>query len=237
MPPARGRGVVSGAVRLSIVASASMLAAAAAFAACGGDDEAEEGGAKTQPAQTAAGCRKVGRPAAKPESEQQKPRRPLDPAKTYEVTLKTNCGDFTITLDLDAAPKTAASFYSLARRGFFEQTIFHRIVPGFVIQGGDPTGSGMGGPGYTTVDRPPRNARYTKGVVAMAKTEAERPGTAGSQFFVVTGADAGLPPDFAVLGKVTAGLQVVDRIGRLGNPQTQQPTETVVIERVETTAT
>jgi cyclophilin family peptidyl-prolyl cis-trans isomerase len=86
-----------------------------------------------------------------------------------------------------------------------------------------------GGPGYSTVDKPPSNASYTKGVVAMAKTGAERPGTAGSQFYVVTGADAGLPPDYAIVGKVTKGTDVVDRIGKLGD-QSEQPTFPVVIE-------
>ena len=93
---------------------------------------------------------------------------------------------------------------SLARAGFFKKTIFHRIVPDFVIQGGDPTGKGTGGPGYKTVDKPPPGTKYTRGVVAMAKTQQEKPGTAGSQFYVVTGADAGLPPDYAVIGDCLA---------------------------------
>ena len=115
------------------------------------------------------------------------------------------------------------------RRKFFDGTRFHRIFPGFVIQGGDPTGTGTGGPGYTVVDRPPAGARYTRGLVAMAKTGAEPAGTSGSQFFVVTARDAGLPPDYALLGKVTRGLDVVERIGRLGNAN-EQPTRRVVIE-------
>ena len=87
-----------------------------------------------------------------------------------------------------------------------------------MIQGGDPNGDGTGGPGYTTVDPPPADAKYTKGVVAMAKTQNEPPGTAGSQFFVVTGADIGLPPDYALLGNVSSGMDVVDKIGKLGDP-------------------
>jgi cyclophilin family peptidyl-prolyl cis-trans isomerase len=122
-----------------------------------------------------------------------------------------------------------SSFASLVRKQFFDGTSFHRIVPDFVIQGGDPTGTGTGGPGYTVRDVPPKNARYTKGVVAMAKTQAEPPGTAGSQFFVVTAPDAGLPPDYAILGTVTNGLKVVERIGRLGNPVTERPTRRVVV--------
>ena len=158
-------------------------------------------------------------------------RKPLDPAQTHSVTFETNKGSFTVELDVETSPKTTASFYELAQKGFFDGTIFHRIVPGFVIQGGDPTGTGTGGPGYQTVDPPPANAAYTKGVVAMAKAQDEAPGTAGSQFFVVTGADIGLPPDYAILGNVTHGLGVVERIGRLGDPSTEQPTERVVIEK------
>jgi peptidyl-prolyl cis-trans isomerase B (cyclophilin B) len=154
----------------------------------------------------------------------------LDPAKTYTVTARTNLGTFAFTLDVKDSPCTTASFASLARKKFFDGTRFHRIVPGFVIQGGDPTGTGMGGPGYSVVDTPPSTAKYTKGVVAMAKTSAEPAGTSGSQFFVVTAADAGLPPQYALLGNVTRGLAVVERIGTLGNPATERPTQRIVVE-------
>lgn len=149
-----------------------------------------------------------------------------------DAVVKTSEGTFTIRLDVADSPNAVASFEKLAKKGFFKGTIFHRIVPGFVIQGGDPTGTGSGGPGYTTTDPPPTNAKYTHGVVAMAKTATEAPGTAGSQFFVVTAQDAQLPPDYALLGKVVSGLDVVDRIGKLGNPTTEQPTKRVVIESV-----
>ena len=137
----------------------------------------------------------------------------IESGKTYDAVVDTNKGSFTIRLDTDDSPHTTASFVKLAEKGFFDGTIFHRIVPGFVIQGGDPKGNGTGGPGYTTVDEVPQDARYTHGVVAMAKTAAEPAGTAGSQFFVVTAQDAGLPPDYAILGRVTDGIDVVDRIG------------------------
>ena len=153
----------------------------------------------------------------------------LEPGKTYRIALKTNKGSFTIELDTKASPKTSASFVALARSGFFNGTCFHRIVPNFVIQGGDPTGTGTGGPGYSTVDKPPADAKYTKGVVAMAKAASEPPGTSGSQFFVVTGDDARLPPDYAILGKVVDGLDVVETIGKLGDAN-EQPTERVEIE-------
>jgi len=179
--------------------------AAGLLAGCGGG-----GGKKTE---TAAG----GRPA-------------LDPAKTYTVTMKTNEGEFAFSLDVKDSPNTTASFASLVNKGFFDGLTFHRIVPGFVIQGGDPNGNGTGGPGYTTVDVPPSGAQYTKGVVAMAKGGNEPPGSAGSQFFVVTGDDARLPADYALLGKVTSGLDVVEKIGTLGDAN-EQPTERVVIAK------
>jgi peptidyl-prolyl cis-trans isomerase B (cyclophilin B) len=156
----------------------------------------------------------------------------LDPAKTYRLVFQTNCGDFTITLDQKSAPNAASSLVSLAKRGFFDDTFFHRIVPGFVIQGGDPTGAGTGGPGYETHDKVPQDASYVHGVVAMAKSGAEPAGTAGSQFFVVTGQNAALPPDYAIVGKVTSGLDVVDVIGGFGDA-TEQPTRSIVISKVK----
>jgi peptidyl-prolyl cis-trans isomerase B (cyclophilin B) len=155
----------------------------------------------------------------------------LSDSKTYRLVFETNCGSFTITLNQALAPNATGSLVSLAQRGFFNDTFFHRIVPGFVIQGGDPTGTGMGGPGYKTHDKVAANASYAHGVVAMAKAGNEPAGTAGSQFFVVTGQDAGLTPDYAVVGTVTSGLDIVDKIGKLGDTQ-QRPTENVVISKV-----
>jgi peptidyl-prolyl cis-trans isomerase B (cyclophilin B) len=177
----------------------------------------------------AAGCRQVANaPKPRAPGKQKKPTKPLAANKTWTLEFKTSCGNFTVTLDLKRGPNAAASMVALANAGFFRNTIFHRIVPDFVIQGGDPTASGTGGPGYKTVDKPPKGTRYTKGVVAMAKTPTEPAGTAGSQFYVVTGADAGLPAQYAVLGRVTKGMASVDRIGKLGD-QSEKPTQTVVI--------
>jgi cyclophilin family peptidyl-prolyl cis-trans isomerase len=120
-----------------------------------------------------------------------------------------------------------------ANAGYFDDTVFHRIVLGFVIQGGDPTATGAGGPGYTTVDTPARDTKYTSGIVAMAKMETEPRGAAGSQFFVETGDELALAPDYAVIGEVTSGLDAVARIGALGDPATEQPTTTVVVESLE----
>jgi peptidyl-prolyl cis-trans isomerase B (cyclophilin B) len=155
----------------------------------------------------------------------------LSAKKTYRLIVETNCGSFTITLNQAYAPNATGSLVSLAQRGFFKDTFFHRIVPGFVIQGGDPTGTGLGGPGYKTHDTVPANASYAHGVVAMAKSGADPAGTAGSQFFVVTGQDASLTPDYAVVGTVTNGIAVVDKIGKLGDPN-QHPTENVVITNI-----
>jgi peptidyl-prolyl cis-trans isomerase B (cyclophilin B) len=210
----------------------ALVAALLGTAGCGGDDEGTTTSGTTAPAATtAAGCTATAKPAAKEDGGQTPPKTALASGKTYRLVLSTNCGTFAVTLDPKAAPKTAASLVALARAGFFDQTIFHRIVVGFVIQGGDPTQTGTGGPGYSTVDTPPADARYTKGVVAMAKTGAEPPGTSGSQFFVVTAADAALPPEYAVVGKVTKGLDVVERIGELGDTS-EQPTQPIVIQKV-----
>ena len=206
-----------------------------ALAACGGSKTKDT---TSQPTTTdATGCLSVTPPAAKARTEP-KPTKRLDAAKTYDVAIKTNCGSFTIRLAAKISPATSASFASLTQKGFFNGTVFHRIVPGFVIQGGDPTGTGTSGPGYTTVDVPPASTRYTAGLVAMAKSANDAPGTAGSQFFVVTAPDAQLPPDYAVLGEVVKGMPVVSRIGDLGDPSSGGqgiPTETVEIEQATLT--
>ncbi|MEA2465924.1 MAG: hypothetical protein QOJ57_50 [Thermoleophilaceae bacterium] len=224
----------------------TLLLLATALGACGSSDDGATqadipsgGGQTTSPAPepaapaSAQGCKQIAqRPAAKPDGGAKKPSQPLDDSKTWTLDFQTSCGDFTVRLDLKSAPNASASMVSLAKSGFFKGTIFHRIVPDFVIQGGDPTAEGTGGPGYSTVDKPPRDTTYTKGVVAMAKSPSEAPGTAGSQFYVVTGADAGLPPDYAVIGKVTKGQDVVDRIGGLGGPD-EQPTQVVELYDVK----
>ena len=217
-----------------------MAALALVFAGCGddsGDDtSAADTSATTEPATetTAAGeCKPVEAPAAKEDGGERKPKEKLDPAKTYTVTVQTNCGSFSFDLDTKASPKTSASIVSLAETGFYDGTVFHRIVPAFVIQGGDPTGSGTGGPGYKTRDIPGTDTIYGKGTVAMAKAGDEAAGTSGSQFFVVTD-DAGgaqLTPDYAVIGRVSDGIDVVERIGLLGNAQ-QEPTQVVLIEKM-----
>ena len=208
--------------RLSAVPALVLL-----LAACGG------GSKSASPARDANGCIPVKSPAPNRRREAP-PTAALVASKTYDVTFHTNCGSFTIRLANKTSPKTSASFVSLARKGFFDVTIFHRIVPGFVIQGGDPTATGAGGPGYTTVEPPPASTRYTLGVAAMAKAPNDPGGAAGSQFFIITAPDAQLPPDYALLGKVVRGLAVVKSIGKLGDASSGNagtPTETVEIQK------
>ena len=213
------------------VAAIAVVTLALVAAGCGGGSSSSTSAA-TETAETVSGCESVEPPAPRDAGGATAPKERLDPEQTWTLTFDTSCGTFVVTLDLDSAPATAASLVSLAQSGFYDDTVFHRIVPGFVIQGGDPTQTGTGGPGYSTVDAPASGATYTKGVVAMAKTEDEPPGTAGSQFFVVTGDDVGLPPDYAVAGTVTDGLDVVERIGALGDPATEQPLQPVVVRSV-----
>lgn len=211
-----------------------LLVVVALAAGCGGDDESSPTTFDTTVTGTlsTSGCETVETPAAREDGSATAPTDRLKSDATYTLTVETNCGAFVITLDQKAAPKTAASLVQLARDGFFDDTVFRRIVPGFVIQGGDPTQSGSGGPGYSTVDAPPADAKYVRGVVAMAKGGDEPSGTSGSQFFVVTGDDIGLPADYAIVGAVTDGQDVVDAIGKLGDPATEQPLQPIVISHV-----
>jgi peptidyl-prolyl cis-trans isomerase B (cyclophilin B) len=211
------------------------------IAGCGSDDE--EPAAENTPAaeETSApneflpeGCENVAAPAPKEGVQLEAPKAKLSRSKTYVATVSTSCGAFEITLDAKRAPVTGGSFKYLADEKFYDGLTFHRIVPEFVVQGGDPAGNGSGGPGYSVEEAPPSSLSYAEGVVAMAKTEQEPPGTSGSQFFVVTGAQGeSLTPDYALVGKVTKGMDVVQRIGSIQSDQnTGQPAVTVVIESI-----
>jgi peptidyl-prolyl cis-trans isomerase B (cyclophilin B) len=207
-----------------------LAAAGALLAGCGGS-KSPPASTTTAATKDAHGCVPMTAPVGESRTAPE-PKTKLAGATTYDVVIATNCGDFTIRLDQSQSPHATASFVSLVKLGFFDHTVFHRIVPGFVIQGGDPTGTGMSGPGFVTRDEPPGGATYSHGVVAMAKTGIEPAGTAGSQFFVVTAPDAQLTPEYAIIGKVVQGLAVVDRIGELGDSNgSGTPTETVEIER------
>ncbi len=214
-----------------------LLMSALLLAACGGDDGSSEGSAAASTPAVAGACDAAEAPEPKGEGDLPKPKQRLSPGKTYVATVATNCGDFEITLDPEQAPRTGGSFKALADEGFYDDLTFHRVVAGFVIQGGDPKGNGTGGPGYSVVEAPPQGLSYTKGVVAMAKTATEADGTSGSQFFVVTAEDAQLPPQYALLGEVTRGQDVVDKIGVVEtDPATDEPVEPVVISSIKVSA-
>lgn len=190
----------------------------------GGDDDSTT-------AASASGCEQVEEPKAKNVSFPAAPKQIVKKGEEVTALVETSCGDFEIALDSQRAPKTVNSFVVLSQRGFYDGLGFHRVAPGFVIQGGDPQGTGTGGPGYSVDEKPPANLAYTKGVVAMAKSSAEPPGRSGSQFFVVLTADAGLPPEYALVGRVDEGLDTVERIGELGTPA-EKPKQTVLIEKI-----
>jgi peptidyl-prolyl cis-trans isomerase B (cyclophilin B) len=229
---------------------AIVLTSAVALAACGNSSShsattaaTTSSTAATSTATAAAStadvhCRTVPVPSPKGAAHLHAPTLTLDPAKAYTVTVVTNCGTFAFALDVNGSPKTSASFYSLVKRGFFDGLTFHRVAAGFVIQGGDPNGDGSGGPGYTVVEAPPHNTQYVRGDVAMAKTQTDPSGASGSQFFIVTAANAtqsaGLTPDYALLGKVTSGLDVVKTIGALPTnpPGDGTPSPAVVMSKV-----
>jgi peptidyl-prolyl cis-trans isomerase B (cyclophilin B) len=236
-------------VHAGVVASLSLLATACA------SDDAQDIPDNQQPIPTAdavitqppppttaavgadlAGCEVVETPAPKPDGGHTAPSETLDPELTWTLTFETSCGVFVVTLDLESAPQTTASLVALAEAGYFDETLIHRIVPGVLFQGGDPTGGTGSGPGYRTVDVPASDARYLRGVVGMAKTSAEAPGTAGSQYFVAAGADLNLPPEYAIVGQVTEGMEVVDRISALGDAA-EQPTAVVVVHTVTVAST
>jgi peptidylprolyl isomerase len=154
----------------------------------------------------------------------------IDVNKRYVATMVTSHGTMVIALDPLAAPKTVNNFVFLARAGYYDGVIFHRIIPGFVLQGGDPTGTGSGGPGYRFEDELPAEGKYQIGSLAMANAG---PNTNGSQFFVISGPDGvRLPPLYSHFGAVVSGGEVVTAIDALGSPGAGKPKERVVIESV-----
>ena len=221
-----------GIYRRPIVLAVLVLGALTALlTGCGDDDEGDTTTA-TQTTKTASkpGCKSVEVPPPKKVSFQA-PKQVLSPGERATAVVKTSCGSFEIALDTKRAPKTANSFAFLSEEGFYGDLTFHRVAPGFVIQGGDPLGNSTGGPGYSVDEPPPANLAYTKGTVAMAKSSAEPPGRSASQFYVVTAPDAGLPPEYALVGKVNEGYDVVARIDRLGTAA-ETPKQPVLIEAI-----
>ncbi len=157
----------------------------------------------------------------------------IDPAKSYTAVMDTSMGSITIALDADAAPLTVNNFVVLSRYHYYDGVIFHRIIKGFVCQGGDPTGSGRGGPGYRFADELPQPGSYELGSLAMANAG---PDTNGSQFFIISGSDGTrLPPHYSLFGKVTDGLDVVDAMQKVPTARNDRPLTPVTINSVTIT--
>jgi peptidyl-prolyl cis-trans isomerase B (cyclophilin B) len=161
------------------------------------------------------GCRHVAAPASRAGEQASKSTTLLDPAHGYTVRLETNCGPIVIQLAVAQAPKTTSSFAHLVQLGYYNDLTFHRVVPGFVIQGGDPNGNGTGGPSWQVVEPPPANLRYTPGIVAMAKGSTAPSGSSSSQFFIMTGSKINLPAEYALVGHVISGQQNAEAISHV----------------------
>ena len=154
----------------------------------------------------------------------------IDPSKRYTATMETSLGTIVIALDAINAPKTVNNFVFLALNHYYDGVIFHRIINGFMCQGGDPTGTGRGGPGYRFEDELPKPGQYEVGSVAMANAG---PNTNGSQFFLISGpSGVGLPPQYSLFGKIVKGLDVLDAMQRVSTDRNDRPHEDVVINSV-----
>jgi cyclophilin family peptidyl-prolyl cis-trans isomerase len=157
----------------------------------------------------------------------------IDPAKRYTAELVTSLGTMVIALDAVAAPNTVNNFVFLSRYHFYDGVVFHRIIKGFMAQGGDPEGSGRGGPGYRFADELPAPRKYEVGSVAMANAG---PDTNGSQFFIVSGpSGVGLPPQYSLFGKVVKGLDVLAQLESVPTGGGDRPKEDVVIQSITIT--
>jgi cyclophilin family peptidyl-prolyl cis-trans isomerase len=155
----------------------------------------------------------------------------IDPEKTYNATLDTSHGEIVIEFDVGRSPLTVNNFVFLARDGFYDGVVFHRVIENFMIQGGDPTGTGRGGPGYRFRDEIEGDGEYSRGTVAMANAG---PNTNGSQFFICH-TDVGLPHSYTIFGKVTSGMETVDSIATTNTDHSDRPREDVVIKKVTVT--
>ena len=157
----------------------------------------------------------------------------IDPTKRYTATMETSMGTMVIALDAVNAPRTVNSFVFLALNHYYDGIIFHRIIKGFVCQGGDPTGTGRGGPGYQYADELPKAGQYQIGSLAMANAG---PNTNGSQFFLISGpSGVGLPPAYALFGQVVKGLEIVEAMQNVPTGAGDRPNTDVVINSVTIT--
>lgn len=196
---------------------------------------AESASIPTQPtiAAEAAKVERV-RVASVPKQYSAPPPLAIDAAKTYTATLFTNKGELVLNLFASEAPVTVNNFVFLAQEGFYDGVTFHRIMKDFMVQAGDPSGNGSGGPGYRFADEPVTRS-YTKGILAMANAG---PNTNGSQFFIVHAANAGLPSNYTIFGEVTSGIDVLDviastRVGLTPHGESSVPLEKIIIEGIE----
>jgi len=159
----------------------------------------------------------------------------IDPANAYQAEMVTSMGTLVISLDPKAAPLTVNNFVCLARYHYFDGLTFHRVIQGFVLQGGCPEGSGRGNPGYRFADELPKPGRYELGSLAMANSG---PNTNGSQFFIISGPSGmGLPPQYSLFGKVVKGLELVDQMEKVKTGPNDKPVEPLIIESVTITET
>ena len=157
----------------------------------------------------------------------------IDPAKRYTATMETSMGTLVIALDTIAAPRTVNNFVYLAAQHYYDGVIFHRIISGFMCQGGDPDGSGRGGPGYKFGAELPKPGKYQIGSLAMANAG---PNTNGSQFFIVSGpSGCGLPPLYSLFGQVVKGLDIVEMMQNVPTGPGDRPKTDVVIKSVAIT--
>ncbi len=223
-------GILGPMRRLIATATAvATLIAVPLIAGCGSSDSASTG------ADTAARHGATGAEAGVAKTWSSAPAMAIDPKSTYTAVLRTSEGNITIALDPKTAPKTVNNFVFLSKEGFYDGLTFHRVIPDFVIQGGDPDGNGTGGPGYTFEDELPKAGDYKLGSVAMANSG---PNTNGSQFFIITGQQGvQLPPNYSLFGQVTSGQDVADKISTMAAPGTETPDPPVTIEKVTITET
>ncbi|MBL6633669.1 MAG: peptidylprolyl isomerase [Thermoleophilia bacterium] len=210
--------------RLLAIAAAAALITAPVLAGCGSSDSTS-----TSAATAAADSAAAGKSWSSP------PPMAIDEKAAYTAVMRTSEGNISIALDPKQAPKTVNNFVFLAKEGFYDGLTFHRVIPDFVIQGGDPDGNGTGGPGYSFADELPKAGAYKLGSVAMANAG---PDTNGSQFFIITGQQGvQLPPNYSLFGQVTKGLDVAEKISTLAAPGTETPDPPVTIEKVTITET
>lgn len=215
-------GILARMTRLLAIAAAAALITAPVLAGCGSSDSTSTSAAT---ADRAAAAKSWSAP----------PPMSIDEKATYTAVLRTSEGNISIALDPKQAPKTVNNFVFLAKEGFYDGLTFHRVIPDFVIQGGDPQGTGSGGPGYQFEDELPKAGAYTLGSVAMANAG---PNTNGSQFFIIIGQQGvQLPPNYSLFGQVTKGQDVAEKISTMAAPGTETPDPPVTIEKVTITET